>query len=184
MEKNRLKIKKNIAVALSLAFGISVSLFVIMLLFNVTDYGITIASFGATIFMVLSKKNLKKRVLFGSYMVGGLIGFMFSRLSDMTTFNVGLAAVSSVIIMTVLELQHAPAIGMAVAMVLNKFPFWTDVLIILCIFFIIGVTLVLKTFLEDPAKVVNFVEIEEERIKWNFRKKEMPEYIKVRTQRY
>ena len=63
--KQKIKVKKSIAVALSLILGISITIFATMLLLNVTDYGITIASFGATLFMVLSSKKLEKKKIYG-----------------------------------------------------------------------------------------------------------------------
>jgi len=175
------KVNKSIAVTLSLALGLAIIVFVTMLLFNVTDFGITIASFGATIFMLLSKNNLKKRTIFGSYVVATIIGFIFSNLSDMKSFNLALAAVSSILIMTFLNLQHAPAIGISIAMVLNKFSFWTDFIILFCIFFILAMTILLKIFLKDPTKVITFVDIEEEKIKWKFQKRDIPEYLKLKS---
>ena len=173
-KKRKIKVKKSIAVSLSLILGVSITIFVTMLLLNVTDFGITIASFGATLFMVLSRKDLKKRKIYGSYALATIIGVIFSKISGLQSLDVALAAVSSVIFMTVLNLQHAPAIGIAVSMVLNKFTIFTDVVVLLCLFFIISMTILLKMFLDDPNKVINFIEIEEEKIKWNLKKKYKP----------
>ncbi len=145
--KRKIKVKKSIAVALSLILGISITIFVTMLLLNVTDYGITIAT---------------------------VIGVLFSKTSSLQALDVALAAVSSVIFMTVLNLQHPPAIGIAVSMVLNKFSIFTDIVVLLCLFFIISMTFLLKAFLNDPKKVINFIEIEEEKIKWNLKRKYKP----------
>lgn len=177
--KKRMKVKKSIAVTLSLVLGFTITLFVTMLLFNVTDYGITIASFGASIFMIFSQKNLTKRKILGAYSLATLIGYIASKIFLSQSFSVALAAVISVILMTVLELQHPPAIGMSVAMVLNKFSFLTDIIVLICLVFILTMVYLLKTFLKDPQKVINFVEIEEEKIKWNLRKKESPKYINL-----
>ncbi len=172
--KRKIKVKKSIAVALSLILGISITIFVTMLLLNVTDYGITIASFGATLFMVLSSKKIEKRKIYGSYALATVIGVLFSKTSSLQALDVALAAVSSVIFMTVLNLQHPPAIGIAVSMVLNKFSIFTDIVVLLCLFFIISMTFLLKAFLNDPKKVINFIEIEEEKIKWNLKRKYKP----------
>lgn len=174
------KLKKGIAVTLSVLLGLAILVFVVMLLFNVTDYGITIASFGATVFMILSRPNLSKKKVFGAYFVATTMGYLFSRLSLIKSADVALAAVSSVAIMTILEFQHAPAIGMSVAMVLNGFPLWVDVVVLLCIFAILGMTLLLKGFMEQPHKFINFIEIEEEKIKWNLKKRDVPDYVKIR----
>lgn len=181
--RSRLKLNKSVAIGLSLVLGLAILLFVIMLLFNVTDYGITIASFGATIFMILSKKGAKKRTIFGSYFIAIILGFMFSALSDINSLNAGLAAISSIVLMTLLDLQHPPAVGISIAMVLNNFSFATDVIVLMCIFFIISVTMVLKAFLENPHKIMNFIsmiEIEEEKINWKFQKREVPRYLRLK----
>ena len=62
--RKRIHIKKSVVVVLSLIIGLLISLFVTMLLFKITDFGITIASFGATIFMALSRDNLKKKKIY------------------------------------------------------------------------------------------------------------------------
>jgi hypothetical protein len=179
MKMKKLKVKKPVAVSLSLVLGMVILIFITMLLFNVSDYGITIASFGATIFMVLSKKKISHRIVFGSYMIATVFGFLFSNISEMASLNVALAAIGSIIVMTLLELQHAPAIGMSIAIVLNKFNIWTDLMILFSIFLIFGLTLYLKISLTDPVKALRFIELDEERIKWRFRQKEIPQYLKM-----
>jgi CBS-domain-containing membrane protein len=177
----KLRMKKNVAVTLSVILGMSIILFVTMLLFNVTDYGTTIASFGATIFMVLSQSKVSRKKIFGAYIVAALAGYMFSRFSEVTQLNAALAAIASIVLMTMFEFQHAPAIGIALSMVLNKFSFWIDVLVILCIFMILGMTITLKLFLQSPEKMIKFIELEEEKIKWNFRPRENPDYLDLKA---
>ncbi len=160
--------KKKVRLVLLVGIGLLITTFITMVLFNVSDYGITVASYGATVFMLLSKKNLKTKKIFGAYFIATMIGYLFSRLPTVTAFNVALASISSFIIMTVLSLQHAPALGIAVAMVLNKFSFVTDIIVLLCIFMILGIVYILKTYMNDPDKVNNFVRIETEKINWNF----------------
>ena len=162
-----MKFKKSLAISLFLIIGLCITVLGTVLLFNVTDYGIAIASFGATIFMIISRKKIDKRKIFGAYLVGISVGFIFSKLS-VVFLNAALAAVISVILMTILELQHAPAIGISIAMVLREFSFSTVIIILLCIFGIFGIALMTKLFLKDPQKVLNFVEIEDEKIRWNF----------------
>jgi hypothetical protein len=179
MYMKKLKVKKPVAVSLSLVLGMIIILFITMLLFNVSDYGITIASFGATIFMVLSKKKISHRMVFGSYLISTAFGFLFSRLSELTSLNVALAVICSIVVMTLLQLQHAPAIGMSIAIVLNKFNAWTDLMILFSIFLILGMTLFLKVSLTDPVKALRFIELDEERIKWKFKQKEIPQYLRM-----
>jgi hypothetical protein len=176
----KLKVKKSIAMTLVLALGIAIIVFVTMLLFNLTDYGITLASFAASIFMILSKKDIKKRAIFGSYLVATLMGFMFSNLSQIRTLNVALAAVSSVILMTFLDLQHTPAVGMSISLVLNNFAFMTDILILFCILLILAMTLTLKIIFNNPTKIIRFIEVENDKIEWNFKEKKMPSYLKMK----
>ena len=122
---------------------------------------------------------MSTRRVFGAYFVAVITGFIFSVMPMVKSFNVAFAAVISVVLMTVLEFQHPPAIGIAVATVLHRFTFWTDVIVVLCIFFILYITLLLKYILREPQRLMNFVEIEEEKIKWKFRSKEKPEYLKI-----
>jgi len=179
MHMKKIKVKKPIVVSLSLVLGMAIIIFVTMLLFNVSDYGVTIASFGATIFMVLSKKKISHKAVFGSYLIAAAFGFVFSKLPFVTSLNVALAVICSILTMTLLELQHAPAIGISIAIVLNKFNVWTDVMILFCIFLILSMTLFLKLSLTDPVKALRFIELDEDRIKWKFKNKEVPQYLSL-----
>jgi hypothetical protein len=139
-----------------------------MLLFNVSDYGITIASFGASVFMILSRKKLSKKKVFGAYLLSATIGYLFSRISSLLSLNVALATITSFAAMTFLEFQHAPALGLSMALVMNKFSIWTNIIILLCILFILGMAVVLKTVLQKPDKVLAMLNLDKRKIKWNF----------------
>lgn len=160
-------LNKRIGLVLLFVVGLTTIIFVTMLLFNITDYGITIASFGATAFMVLSRSKVSKRRILASYLIATVIGFIFSRFPS-STLNAALAAVSSFVIMTLFSAQHPPALAMSIAVMLNKFSLWTDLLIVLCIFFIIFMAYILKAFWKHPERVLSFVQIETEKIRWDF----------------
>ena len=145
-----------------------ISILATILLFNVTDYGITIASFAATVFMVISRKKINTKKIFGSYLLVALLGYIYSVLPTPKLFNVAAVTVSSVLFMILVGLQHAPAIGIAIALVLNNFTFWNNVIIMSCIFLILGISLLLRELLKNPDKISNFVKIETEKIHWNF----------------
>ena len=158
---------KKIRNYLLLAFGFILTFFVTMLLFNVTDYGITIAAFGASIFMIISKPRISHKKIFGSYLIAIALGYVFSKIPTWTSFNVALTAISSIVAMSMLKFEHAPAIGIGVAMVLNKFSFWTDVIVALCLFFIIGMAILIKNFFSNPDRVLNYIKIENEKVNWS-----------------
>jgi hypothetical protein len=160
-------LNRRIGLVLLFTLGITTVIFVTMLLFNITDYGITIASFGATAFMVLSRNKISKRRIMASYFLATVVGFIFSKFPT-SSLNAALAAVTSFILMTLFSAQHAPALAMSVAVMLNKFSFWTDLLIVLCIFFIIFMAYILKAFWKHPERVLSFVQIESEKIRWDF----------------
>lgn len=165
---NQQELKNKLVTYFLILFGFIISIFVTMLLFNVSDYGITIASFGASVFMILSRKNLSKKKIFGAYLLSTFIGFLFSRLSTLSSLNVALATITSFATMTFFDFQHAPALGLSMAMVMNKFSFWTDIIIVLCILFILAMTVVLKTVLQNPDKVLAMFNLDKRKIKWNF----------------
>jgi CBS-domain-containing membrane protein len=178
----KLKMKKPVVMGAALFLTLLISLFVTMLLLKITDYGITVASFGATIFMMLSKKKVRNKQIFGAYFVATVTGYLSSRISGHTTLNLALAAVSSIALMTVLEFQHTPAIGIAVAMVLNKFSFLVDFAVLLCILIIISLVLFLRIVMTSPEKISRFIEIEEDRIKWRFQQREARKYITLKSE--
>lgn len=165
---NERELKNKLVTYFLMLFGLAVSVFVIMLLFNVSDYGITIASFGASVFMILSRNNLSKKKVFGAYILSTLIGYLFSRLSSLASLNVALATISAFITMTFFDFQHAPALGISMAMVLNQFNIWKSLTIGFCILFILGMAVVLKTVLQKPDKVLAMLNLDKRKIKWNF----------------
>ncbi len=165
MDQN--KLKKKLVTYFLIIFGLAISVFVAMLLFNVSDYGITIASFGASVFMILSRNRLSKKKVFGAYIIAMLIGYGFSKLSQIASLNMALATIFSFAAMTLLEFQHAPALGLSMAIVLNKFPFWSDVIIVMCILFILTMAVVLRTVLQNPDKVLELLNLDERKIKWD-----------------
>jgi len=150
-----------------------------MLLFNVTDYGITIASFGATIFMILSDHEIKLKKIFGSYLVATFLGYVFTLIDIKGSASI--AAIASIMVMTYLEFQHTPAIGMTVAMVLNKFPLKIDLIVLISIFVIVAITVILSKFIHTPDVILKHFNFKEEKIKWNMKNKEYsgPTYIRL-----
>lgn len=178
----KINLNKKIAFILPLIFTLSIIILITILIFNVTDYGITIASLAATIFMILSNKSIKKRVIYGSYIVSTFVGFLFSTLSENKALDLTLAVIASIIIMTLFDLQHAPAIGLSVSIVLNKFNLLIDIIILLYIFFIFGLTTLIKLHMSDPYKLISYLkifEVKEEKINWNLKEKPKPDYLKL-----
>ena len=163
-KKKHNKILKQI---LMIGFGITIFAFILALFFNVTDHGITIASFGATILMVLCSKKANHKKVFGSYLIATVVGFLFSKVPTPASLNIAFATLGSILVMDLVKFQHAPALGIAIAFVMNNFKFSSYLFLVISIFGLLSLAYVLKYFLRDPEKVWNFIEIENDKINWN-----------------
>jgi hypothetical protein len=163
-KKKQNKIFKQLLI---IGFGITSLSFILALFFNVTDYGITIASFCTTILMVLSSKKTNHKKIFGAYLIASVLGYVFSLIPIATSLNIAFVVLSSIFVMDFFSFQHVPALGMAISFVINNFKFSSYIFLFVSLFGLISLAFVLKYFLKDPETVWNFVEIENDKINWN-----------------
>lgn len=148
-----------------------VSLLLIVQLFNITDYGISFATIAASLFFII--KNYKRhhiKSVIVSYVIAGLSAFVALYLNVSLKLEGALAILLTVIFMLLLDFMHAPALGLALSIVLNDFSLGTIFVALLCIFTLFGITIVLKRILSNPSRYL--IEKKPEKIKFNFRERE------------
>jgi CBS-domain-containing membrane protein len=153
------KLKKNLAryiVQCGLATG--TILLILIFLDILTDTAI-IATLGATAFIVFTMPRAYAsgpRPLFGSYLIGICVSRVFSFVStaifkipiiitQITAYIIfgSLAVGVAIFLMTITNTEHAPAAGMALGLVINKWDFLTILFIVAAVLFMAG----LRTFL-------------------------------------
>jgi CBS-domain-containing membrane protein len=124
-----------------------------------------ITALGASAFIVFTmprQYSSDPRRLLGGYIVGLVIGFIFYIISteffgtnvigNHTTSLIifgSLAVGSAIFIMAVTNTEHAPAAGIALGLVINKWDYLTIIFIIVAIVWMFSIKTILKKYLMD-----------------------------------
>ena len=156
------KFRKNISHYILQCGLATISIFIILIFLNVLTETAIIAALGATTFIVFTMPNVYSshpRPLIGGYLIGIICGISFNFLSEMNFFTKyftsemtlvavfgALAVGFAIFIMVATDTEHAPAAGIALALVLNTWDYRT-------ISFVIGAIIVLS-IIKKVAKPV------------------------------
>jgi CBS-domain-containing membrane protein len=142
----------------------TISLFVVLVFLDVVKESAIITALGASSFIVFAMPHRysaqNKRIL-GGYLVGLIIGFIFYNISTTTLLHVILtskfiiifSAASSVglsiFFMVLFNIEHAPACGVALGLVINEWTIETIVFILIAVLWIIVIkTMARKWFID------------------------------------
>ncbi|KYK30129.1 hypothetical protein AYK20_09280 [Thermoplasmatales archaeon SG8-52-1] len=137
----------------------------VLLFLDILNETAIITALGASAFIVFvmpTQYSSDPRRLIGGYLVGLIVGFIFYLVSkseilspyieNQTTLLVIFGAISvgtSVFIMAVTNTEHAPAAGIALGLVINRWDFVTIIFIIIAIIWLASVRIILKKYLMD-----------------------------------
>jgi CBS-domain-containing membrane protein len=120
-------------------------LFVALLFLDIVKESAIITAIGASSFMVFAmphRYSAKDRRILGGYLVGLVVGFLFYSISEISQHNVFLsyqyiiifsAAASvglSIFFMVLFNIEHAPACGVALGLVINEWTYQTIIFIL------------------------------------------------------
>jgi len=151
---------------------------VAMLLFlNIVRHGAIIASLGASTFIVFTMPQAyhsKARPLIGGYIIGVISGLLCDLLSEHATIaNLfsqpyvpvilfgGLAVGLAMFLMAITNTEHAPAAGMALALILNEWSMDTLAFIVASVLWLKLVKVIFQDHLMDfrdtPENVIDSV---------------------------
>ena len=143
----------------------TVAILMIFLIFDVLEYTTIVASLGATTFIIFTMpKSYASRIrpLIGGYIVGTLVG-MLSRLileilimmnfitphSRPFVIFAALAVGLATFLMTLVNAEHPPAAGVAMALVFNNWNHWTIVFVLTAVAILAGIKIALKPVLKN-----------------------------------
>jgi len=159
------KFKKNRLKYIFQCFLATLTIFAVLIFLDVLNEAALITALGASAFIVFTmptQYSSDPRRLIGGYIVGLIVGFMFFLLSISTSSNqifeneitllVIFGAISvgfAVFIMAVTNTEHAPAAGIALGLVINKWDYLTIIFIIIAILWLAGIRIILKNYLMD-----------------------------------
>lgn len=137
----------------------------ILLFLDILNEIAIITALGASTFIVFTmpkQYSSDSRRLIGGYLIGLAVGFIFYSISTSdfcaniitnhtTSFIIfGSAAVGfSIFIMAITNTEHAPAAGIALGLVINKWDYVTIIYIVLAILWMYGIKTLLRKYLMD-----------------------------------
>jgi CBS domain-containing membrane protein len=159
------KFKNNALKYVFQCFLASLTILAVLIFLDVLNEAALITALGATAFIVFTmptQYSSDSRRLIGGYIVGLCVGFIFylislfvigyhlvgSHTTSLVIFG-SLAVGSAIFIMAATNTEHAPAAGIALGLVINRWDYLTIVFIILAILWMATIKFILKKYLMD-----------------------------------
>ena len=143
----------------------TLTILVILFFLNVVKETAIITALGASAFIVFTmptQYTSDTRRLFGGYIVGLSVGFIFFLISkssfivnligDETTIFIIFGSIAvgfAVFIMAVTNTEHAPAAGISLGLVINKWDYLTIIFIFAAVIWMVAIQIILKKYLMD-----------------------------------
>ena len=159
------KFKKNTIKYVFQCLLATLTFLAILLFLDILNEIAIITALGASAFIVFTmpkQYSSDPRRLIGGYLIGLVVGFIFYYISTsnfsetiisyQTTSLIifGSAAVGlSIFIMAITNTEHAPAAGVALGLVINKWDYVTIIYIILAVIWMYGIKTLLRKYLMD-----------------------------------
>ena len=157
--------KKNTLKYIFQCFLATLTILAVLIFLDVLKEAALITALGASAFIVFTmptQYSSDPRRLIGGYIVGLIVGFIFYLLSTSTlsshlfenemTLLVVFGAISvgfAVFIMAVTNTEHAPAAGIALGLVINKWDYLTIIFVIIAIVWLASIRIILKKHMID-----------------------------------
>jgi len=159
------KFRKNTLKYIFQCILASFTILAVLLFLDILNEAALITALGASAFIVFAmptQYSSDPRRIIGGYFVGLIVGFIFfvisnsnfiiNLLENQTTILVLFGSIAvgvSIFIMAVTNTEHAPAAGIALGLVINKWDYLTIVFIIIAVFWFVGIQILLKKYLMD-----------------------------------
>ena len=159
------KFRKNTTKYIFQCILATLTFLAILLFLDILNEIAIITALGASTFIVFTmpkQYSSDPRRLIGGYLIGLVVGFIFYSISTSyfiediitnhtTSFIIfGSTAVGfSIFIMAITNSEHAPAAGIALGLVINKWDYLTIIYIILAILWMYGIKTLLRKYLMD-----------------------------------
>ena len=159
------KFRKNSLKYISQCFLATITILAVLIFLDVLNETAIITALGASAFIVFTMPNQYSsdpRRLIGGYIVGLIVGFVFYLISQSQIKNIlavsettvlvifGAIAIGfAIFIMALTNTEHAPAAGIALGLVINRWDYLTIIFIVLAIIWLTSVRLILRGYLMD-----------------------------------
>lgn len=159
------KFRKNTFKYIFQCFLATLTILAILIFLDVLDEAALITALGASAFIVFvmpTQYSSDPRRLIGGYIVGMSVGFIFylvanseigsaifsDQIKSLIVFG-AIAVGFAIFIMAVTNTEHAPAAGIALGLVINKWDYLTIIFIIIAVLWMTIIRIVLKKYLMD-----------------------------------
>ena len=159
------KFRKNTLKYIFQCFLATLTILTVLIFLDVLQETAIITALGASAFIVFTmptQYSSDPRRLIGGYIVGLTVGFIFHILSQSQIKNIlstsetttlvifGAIAIGfAIFIMAVTNTEHAPAAGIALGLVINKWDYLTIIFIVMAILWLASIRFLLRGFLMD-----------------------------------
>jgi len=159
------KFRKNTLKYIVQCFLASLTILAVLIFLDILNEAALITALGASAFIVFTmptQYSSDPRRLIGGYIVGVCVGFIFYFISTLEFSNnlignhtttlviFGSIAVGvSIFIMAVTNTEHAPAAGIALGLVINKWDYLTIIFIVVAVLWFVSIQIILKKYLMD-----------------------------------
>ena len=159
------KFRKNTLKYIFQCFLATLTILAVLIFLDVLNETAIIAALGASAFIVFTmptQYSSDPRRLIGGYFVGLAVGFVFYLISQSQIKNIlsisettslvifGAIAVGfAIFIMAVTNTEHAPAAGISLGLVINRWDYLTIIFILIAILWLASIRLILKGYLMD-----------------------------------
>jgi len=159
------KFRKNSLKYIFQCFLATLTILAVLIFLDVLNEAALITALGASAFIVFTmptQYSSDPRRLIGGYIVGLFVGFIFHFISQLQIKDIfdfsettslvifGAFAVGfSIFIMAITNTEHAPAAGIALGLVINKWEYLTIIFIVIAILWLAGIRFFLRGYLMD-----------------------------------
>jgi len=159
------KFRKNTLKYIFQCFLASLTILAVLIFLDVLNETAIITALGASAFIVFTmptQYSSDPRRILGGYCVGLAVGFVFYLISQSQIKNIlsisettnlvlfGAIAVGfAIFIMAVTNTEHAPAAGIALGLVINRWDYLTIIFILIAVVWFVVIQIILKKHLMD-----------------------------------
>ncbi len=159
------KFRKNSLKYIFQCFLATLTILVVLIFLDILNEAALITALGASAFIVFTmptQYSSDPRRLIGGYIVGLIVGFIFYfvsqsqiknifEFSDLATLVIfGAIAIGfAIFVMAVTNTEHAPAAGIALGLVINRWDYLTIIFIVIAILWLASIRYLLRGYLMD-----------------------------------
>ena len=178
---------KKYFILILISFLYLITFFSILIkLFDISNFGISIASIAASMFLIYTKSSFGKlKNIIGGYGLGALSSILILKLNYSLEIQCAIAALITIFFMLIFKVAHASGVSMAISFVLENYNILTIIYITVGIYVLMFITLTHDKILQKRNILnINHIRNKDNKIKFNFQKREKAKVLFVKHPEY